>query len=318
VYRAPWATYSDTKAMCNYLTDLTTRDTERVIVVGDFNLPLMGWDTTAASYTDNRSETLLRCFANEQGLGQLAKQPTRENSLLDLVFVSLHLCDDSVLIDLPPIAGSDHSAQLLTVPCVTTSGASSQTIIDYQHLDFVLSNIIWESVFAGCITVNDYASSFTDTLLKAVRVSSYSRHQHRRPVLPRHIVQLLKKKRCCWRAAKLSGDYTTFKLLSRTAQSAIRQYRRNQEQRLVFRNNRKAFFAHVYNKCGQRESSVNLVKDGTVMSDLDTAEAFQQEFASNFSTYTSAVSISTVQALCEQSAQCKHSTSRGSTSSTQQ
>jgi hypothetical protein len=37
-------------------------------------------------------------------------------------------------------------------------------------------------------------------------------------------------------------------------------------------------------------SSVNLVKDATVMSDLDTAEAFQQEFASNFSTYTSAVS----------------------------
>jgi ribonuclease P/MRP protein subunit RPP40 len=269
--------------MCSMLDSTAKRRAARLIVVGDFNLPHMLWNNSNTS-SDSNIESLVRRFAIEHDLTQLATQPTRDNALLDLVFVSPGLCDDCVIDNLPPIAGSDHSTQLIHLPVMTKQDKDSNEFTDYQLLGAILSCVVWETVFAACSTADDYASIFTRTLREALRASSYHKPRYTRAALPRHIVQLLRAKRQEWRTAKLSGDFERFKKVSKTAQAAIRQHQRNQEHRLVSRNSRKAFFKHIYNKCNRHNSSITLTKDQIIMSDSDAAEAFQQEFTANFST----------------------------------
>ena len=135
VYRAPWANYCDTKAMCSQLDAILTRTSDQIIVVGDFNAPHMDWHiVTGAITSDTPVESLIRQFACEHSLTQLAQQPTRGSALLDLVFISSRL-SVSFIDELPPVAGSDHNAQLLSVRATLSPvGKATREFIDYQHL----------------------------------------------------------------------------------------------------------------------------------------------------------------------------------------
>jgi hypothetical protein len=97
------------------------------------------------------------------------------------------------------------------------------------------------------------------------------------------IVRMLRAKKQLWLAAKKSGDFGKFKMLSRSARSAIRQHRRNEEQRLIYSKDRKAFFTFVNNKCGSQTQPINLLKNGATLTDYEVAEHFQREFCNNFS-----------------------------------
>ena len=72
-------------------------------------------------------------------------------------------------------------------------------------------------------------------------------------------------------------------MLSRSARSAIRQHRRNEEQRLIYSKDRKAFFTFVNNKCGSQTQPINLLQNGATLTDYEAAEHFQREFCNNFS-----------------------------------
>jgi hypothetical protein len=84
----------------------------RKIVMGDFNLPKVDW--LANKWSDDSKEGALRLLAAEHGLSQIARQPTRQAAILDLVFASPSLCDISVTI-VPPLANSDHDGQIISV-----------------------------------------------------------------------------------------------------------------------------------------------------------------------------------------------------------
>ena len=62
------------------------------------------------------------------------------------------------------------------------------------------------------------------------------------PRLPKHIAKLLRTKRRLWTKAKCTGDYMAYYTATKIAKSAIRIHRRNQEWKLVYANNKKAFF----------------------------------------------------------------------------
>ena len=113
VYRAPWTKNGDTEALFAHLENICARNSEQLIIVGDFNLPSMIWSNVSPS-TNSPTESLLRRFISEHMLTQVAYEPTRQSALLDLIFVSPALTK-SCITNLPPVPGSDHSAQMLTI-----------------------------------------------------------------------------------------------------------------------------------------------------------------------------------------------------------
>ena len=161
---------------------------------------------------------------------------------------------DTLIIDdisyLVPINCSDHVSQLLRIrlPCsINCTMLHTSSCRLWRPSPPAKSN--WLAIsFQGCIVANDFANRFNTLIFNAMDTCTSYNPIFRRQRLPRHIVQLLRAKRRAWCTSRQSGDTASFKAVSRTARAALRQYRRCEELRLVYSNNRKAFFSHMHRK----------------------------------------------------------------------
>ncbi len=242
------------------------------MIVGDFN-PLC-W---------LRAFRLISKLATEHNLHQLVTFPTRKQSILDLVYVSHHYCT-AIVEDLPPVASADHLMVIITLKdCFKQRLQKQYSIIDYAKLDQVLGQVNWHSYFLGCYSVDDYADELTIVLLDAIHQCTYVRSTCCRPSVPKYIVSLLRKKKRAWTFYKNSGDISSYLTARRTALAAIHQYRRNCEAKLVYSNNRKAFFEHVNKNIKSEPSNIALSVNGLVLSDQKAAGVFLTEFSRIFS-----------------------------------
>lgn len=288
VYRAPWATYADTKDMCKELDKITMQH-RKIVIAGDFNLPNVKWNTTTKDYNDGtlRTDQLICQFIDEHNLMQLATLPTRQNKILDLILVSSHFANGFV-DDHPPIGGSDHSAQVIKLNYTCSETRKDLCAdIDIQRLNYYLSLLDWNCLFTGCDNVDVYSTLFNNVLLANIKACTTYKCRTRRQRFPRHIVKLLHSKKKAWLKAKQTGELTNYIALRRTVRAAIRQHRRNLENKLVYSNNRKAFFSYVNSKVGGRNNTPCLKVNGRVMTDSEAAESFSQNFAQNFSSSSS-------------------------------
>lgn len=100
---------------------------------------------------------------------------------------------------------------------------------------------------------------------------------------PNTLFECCESKKQLWLIAKKSDDFSKFKMLGHNALSAIRLHRRNEEQRLIYSNDHKAFFRFVNNKCVSQKQPHNLLKIGATLTNHEAAEHFQREFCNDFS-----------------------------------
>ena len=72
----------------NKLTE-STKD-KQIIIAGDFNCPNINWNTLTVERgaPDRELQHALIDFATEHNLTQVHQQPTRDDNILDLVFIS--------------------------------------------------------------------------------------------------------------------------------------------------------------------------------------------------------------------------------------
>ena len=80
-------------------------DSVRLCVVGDFNLPDFNWDLFI--YPENFLHCTAADFIRNNGSTQLVIDPTRDDSILDLILCIDVLCCDNVC-SLAPLDSSDH------------------------------------------------------------------------------------------------------------------------------------------------------------------------------------------------------------------
>jgi len=132
------------------------------LVTGDLNIHHSKWLVHSSGNTPQGE--MLREIANDFGLVQLVREPTREQYLLDLCMSDIHGCKIRVL---PRIA--DHKALLITLqyeePAVIEvprkvwhfRGAA------WQNLRCALTNHSWQALHEG--TPNDAVNHFSATLL---------------------------------------------------------------------------------------------------------------------------------------------------------
>ena len=160
VYRPPWAKLSDTKDLCQALDNIAIKH-ERVIIVGDFNPK-----TCSAGALE-----MIQNLAEQHSLSQIARAQTRGSALLDLVYVSMQLIN-CVVSDFTPIAGSNHSAQLVRLPTTGEVGMKLRKVVNYELLELLLSHIESRVLFVGNVTVNDYALRLNTALVDAINAST--------------------------------------------------------------------------------------------------------------------------------------------------
>ena len=86
-----------------------------------------------------------------------------------------------------------------------------------------------------------------------------------------------------WLSAKRTGSRLLFIAARRSAKVAIRAFRRNQEQRLIYAKYRKDFFKYIYQRNGNIKQTISLNISGDIASDKEAAEIFKQEFTKKFS-----------------------------------
>jgi hypothetical protein len=111
-------------------------------MVSDFNLPGVQW--SADSTPDKgASAQHIHNLAASYDLTQIAIEPTRGHALLDLIFVSQQFVNCNVTT-LPPLADSDHCAQILHIPFATNSSAGKMTSkVDHALLCKLLQQTDW-------------------------------------------------------------------------------------------------------------------------------------------------------------------------------
>ena len=169
---------------------------------------------------------------------------------------------------LPPIASSDHDAQLwyVTLPALQRH-RNLHRHVDYAKLNCALSLIDWKVAFKGCAVSDDYAVRFTNLVLDAVNKCSAYLPLFRLPQLPKHIVVLLRVKRREWTSYLRTRDMSAFKAANRTARAALRQYRRCEEMRLIYSLDRHRFFKYINYKTGIGTKSIHICKNDVVLTD---------------------------------------------------
>ena len=126
---------------------------KKTIVVDDFNMP----DLHSASCRD-----IFELIALKHGLRQPAPSPTRRVAILNLVF-ALPIFNNLTVTDLPPVAGSDHKAQLISLPThMYAKRKNCNCFVDNNHLRSLLCEVDWSLFFASCTRVDEYSHKFTD------------------------------------------------------------------------------------------------------------------------------------------------------------
>ena len=79
-----------------------------ILLLGDFNLPQIVWSTPSPTCPDSLSSTFCAIIA-DYFLNQLVLQPTREQNILGLVFITApEVVEDLEICQ--PVGGSDHSS----------------------------------------------------------------------------------------------------------------------------------------------------------------------------------------------------------------
>ena len=192
VYRIPSANLSETKDLCIMLDSFVTRHNySDVIIVGDFSVPGVKWNTEIVYYAG--AESVISRFAIDHNLVQVATKPTRRDALLELVFVSSHLHNVEV-VNVAPMRKSDHEGQVFSLPhnAIEKSHDTLVSAVDYEQLSFKLQFVDWSSIFAGCDGANEYAERFSTVLKTAVADCTSFKRVCLPPRLPKHIVKLLR------------------------------------------------------------------------------------------------------------------------------
>ena len=119
IYRSPGSTPENNEELCNFIRQTATLRNDNLLLVGDFNLPSVNWNSeTCSNNEEHLSSRFLQAYA-EAGLYQHQKEITRfrkgeKPRVLDLVLTN----KENMIKDINTEAGlgkSDHMTLWITL-----------------------------------------------------------------------------------------------------------------------------------------------------------------------------------------------------------
>ena len=173
VYRPPSSSPGDDHCLHEFLNSFCLE--KEVIILGDFNLPSLSWETPNPSCHATVCDSQFFSTFNSLGLNQWVRTPTypRSGNILDLILTSEDDRIGSTTI-LPPLPGCDHCPTLCDYVfdfALPTDQPGPQFRKwhkgKYNHISRELDTIDWDNLFLNC-DIHEMYSRFTDVLLPLV------------------------------------------------------------------------------------------------------------------------------------------------------
>lgn len=288
IYRPPSAGPENTEMLCDIVKNLGRGS----MLVGDFNLPGINWETETA---DARGRELLKT-AREESFSQLVSFPTHtKGNILDLVLTNSPERIVSV-DDIGRLGRSDHV--IIEIVGLVDEGRRCEEKLtrnwrraDWDSIRKELQVVRWQRELAKG-TVQDSWQLFrriiTDTVERHVPL--FKRRAQERPVwLTDEIMRLIRLKRRRWRVfkqQKTAESEQEYRRVEKDVAKKIRNGKRRMERELAQGQdrNRRNFARYVKSKTKSR-AAVGPLKsaDGQMVeSDRDMADLLNGFFKSVF------------------------------------
>ena len=271
------------------LVELVNSSAGNSILLGDFNLPAIDWETGQAT---GRSATFLEA-CRDQFLEQLVNFPTHvKGNILDLLLTNvpdrfLEVSNEGRL------GNSDHCMILAKLALSSRPTCSNEKVPNWHRAD-------WEGLKAQLSATNlkqrmENSSAagaweiFKGEILDAVatNVPTKPRRTHNRPTwMTRDILRALRRKRRLWRQERTATPSAVYRDTEKKVKNLIRNAKRAYERRLANNTgNSRPFYAYLKRKT-KNKTSVGPLKDkngGLVPDDLGMATLLNDYFSSVFS-----------------------------------
>ena len=169
VYRPPSSSPDSDKCLHEFLNSFCLE--REVVILGDFNLPSLSWESSNPSSCATVCDTQFFNTFNSLGLTQWVRTPTypRSGNILDLILTTE---DDRIgsAVILPPLPGCDHCPTLCeyVFDYACTPDQPGPQIRKwhrgrYDRISRELGNIDWDEAFLNC-DIHKMYKQFTDIL----------------------------------------------------------------------------------------------------------------------------------------------------------
>ena len=259
------------------------------IVLGDYNMSSIDWVNSKCNTAPQ--QCFFDCITN-LGLKQLVQKPTRGNNILDLVMVD----NDREVFDVDVLEHFGNSDHNIVVFCVASEGplVSSKPperykrVLNSSLLHGVLRVIDWSSELNGIEDTETLHQTFQSRLSEAVNFCSTSKclKQSGRVAYPKHIRNLVSKKKRLWRTFKNNKNQESklaYLTCSKKLTHEIKTFEINSEQNIIAEGNLSALYRHVKRKTGlSRDIPPLHSNQGLLTENKAKAEILNEVFSSNF------------------------------------
>ena len=258
-------------SLLSCIDKLTSTCDSNILIVGDFNLPYLSWDTLLVSGLYAKfHQSFIDCTC-QLGLCQCVDEPTRGENILDLVLVNDPLLISKCVVTVP-FSNSDHETVEfdLVLPCIALDNQNycckyyfNFKEADYDGLNAYFSDVDWKTELSVNLNedINSCMSSFIAILNEGINLfvpvnrvvdepsSSNSRaHVHKYPV---YIRQLFRKKIVAWRLYKRCRNkqlLDKYKSAEDKFSLAVNCFNAAKENEIIDSNNIGAFYKYINNK----------------------------------------------------------------------
>ena len=275
----------------------TVGNNNRIVLAGDFNCPDVNWEnaTTASGAADRPIQQALVDVTTAASLTQVHAESTRQDAMLDLVFMSNPtLLKSSVTV--PGI--SDHNC------IVTDIDAHPQRVKEKPRRSYKFTKAKWEDVNAdlhqtaqkvSMMRENGSGSDamwtcFKMSLLASVEKnipSSLRRNNQNLPWVDRKLKKLLDNKKRLFKQAKKTKNWKNFHFAQKECRRKMRTAESNWVNRTIEdglqNNDSKPFWKYVKAKRQDNTGVAPLKKGGTLISNsVAKAKILLDQFQSVF------------------------------------
>ena len=257
------------------------------IILGDFNCRI-NWEDREGDAEGKR----LLDFASDNFLTQWVKEPTRGNSVLDLVFTT----EDNIVTDLSVdecLGGSDHNLIRFSASLPVAKQKTARTHkLDFRRADFCalreyisrLEPVEGEAVDCLWNTFkNQFMNGQAESIpLRQTRIASIQPKWFTREIGT--AIKARKRAYQRWSTSKLQGDRVEYTQLCRRVKVLVRKAKRNEELRVanLCKENPKEFFGYVNSRKPIKHQIGPLVdSEGVIrVTDMDIANILNDYFIS--------------------------------------
>ena len=301
VYKSPNSTRQNDELLTNMILKANEVAGEnRLIILGDFNLPNIDWRNDDLRPNNREIERKLLDIFTDCFWIQHVHEPTRlmnnQASTLDLIFTKEEEDVRNIEV-LPGLGSSDHGVVSGDFVCEWKSRVVQKPRRLYQKGDYAKINeklnlVNWVTEFENKPVQECWIifRKFMDTFVDEHIPMSQPKEHHNEPWMNDRLIRKWRKKHFAWKRFTESRSYQNYMEYKREANKLKKQTRKAKrifEKRLAkgARHNKRSFFRYVNSKLTVRPEISEMQKENGELADIDDeiCDTLGEYFSSVFS-----------------------------------